>query len=63
MFPEIDSQIIASWQRIFEIDDWNEFKVQANLWHIKKEWVVHIVKPGEDFFEVASDMKDTFPPE
>ncbi len=61
-FPEIEQKIIASWQRIFDIDEWNEFRVQANLWHIKREWVKHIVKPDEDFFAITGDMQETFPP-
>lgn len=62
MYPEIEQKIIDSWQRIFEIDEWNEFAVQANLWQIKKEWVKHTVKDGEDFFAITADMADTFPP-
>ncbi len=61
-YPEIEEKIINSWDRIFVIDDWNEFLIQANLWHIKKEWVKHIIKPNDDFFEITKDMEDTFPP-
>lgn len=56
MFPEIEKRIVDSWERIFDIDEWDHFKVQANLWEIKKEWVKHIVKPGEDIFEISKDM-------
>ncbi len=62
MYPEIEKKIIDSWERIFEIDEWNEFKVQANLWHIKKEWIKHIVREKEDFFAITKDMHETFPP-
>ncbi len=62
MYPDIEKKIVESWDRIFIIDNWNEFIVQANLWHIKKEWVKHIIKPGEDFFEITKDMENTFPP-
>lgn len=51
MFPHIDKKIIDSWPRIFEIDEWNDFVVQANLWQIKKEWVRHVLKPGDDIFD------------
>lgn len=61
-YPEIEKKIKDSWTRIFEIDNYNEFVVQANLWEIRKEWVKHIVREGEDLFEIASDMKETFPP-
>ncbi|WP_253730197.1 DUF3841 domain-containing protein [Treponema sp. OMZ 790] len=36
-----------SWTRIFDIDEWNIFKVQANIWQIKKEWIKTIVNIGE----------------
>lgn len=62
MFPDIEREIKESWTRIFDIDIWNEFSVQANLWRIDASWVVHIVKPGEDLFEIARDMDETFPP-
>lgn len=62
VYPEIDEKIIDSWSRIFVIDDWNDLKIQANLWRIKKEWVKHIVRAGEDFFDITKDMRDTFPP-
>lgn len=55
--PDIEQEIKASWERIFDIEEWNEFAVQANLWRIRKEWVRHIVRPGEDLFTIAADMK------
>ncbi len=58
MYPEIERKIIASWERIFDIDEWDCFKVQANLWQIKKEWVKHIIYPGDDFFSITADMTD-----
>lgn len=51
-YPDIEAKIVKSWERIFDIQDWNEFVVQANLWEIRKEWVLHIVKPGENFFKI-----------
>lgn len=56
LYPNIESEIIHSWERIFNIDEWNIFDVQANLWQIKQEWVRHIIHPGEDLFEIAADM-------
>ena len=47
MYPEMEKMIKDSWVRIFEIDSWNEFIVQANLWEIKKEWVQRILRPGD----------------
>lgn len=48
MYPEMEKKIRDSWERIFEIQNWNEFIVQGNLWQIKKEWVQRIVRPGEE---------------
>lgn len=60
MFDDIREKIVSSWERIFEITDRSEFVVQANLWQIKKEWIKHIIYPGDDFFEVVSDMEETW---
>lgn len=61
-YIEVEKVIRDSWYRIFEISDWNEFIVQANIWEIRKEWIKHIIKPGEDLFKIAKDMQETFPP-
>lgn len=61
-FPEIEAKIIASWERIFSIDNWSAVYVQANLWEIKKEWVQQVIKPGDDFYALTKDIDDTFPP-
>ncbi|MDY6064971.1 MAG: DUF3841 domain-containing protein [Finegoldia sp.] len=63
MYPKIEKKIVDSWERIFEIDKWNEFVVQANLWEIKREWVKHIVREGEDLMAICADMEETFPPD
>lgn len=56
LFPREEKLIEESWERIFDLDDFNEFTIQANLWEIKEEWVCHIVRDGEDFFEITKDM-------
>lgn len=56
MFPIEEKKIKDSWERIFELDEFDEFKVQANIWEIKDQWVKHIVKDGEDLFEITKDM-------
>lgn len=58
-FPEIEKRIVDSWERIFTIDRWDHFVVQANLWEIRREWIRHIVRPGEDFFKITVDMEDS----
>lgn len=59
-FDDVKARIRDSWKRIFEITDRSEFVVQANLWCIKKEWVKHIIRPGEDFFKIVEDMEETW---
>lgn len=61
VYAHFENRIQQSWERIFDIDDWNPFAVQANLWQIKEEWVKHVLRPGEDIFELK-DMEETFPP-
>ena len=61
-YPDLEKKIENSWERIFDITNWNEFIVQANLWHIKKEWIKHIIRSDENFFDITANMKDTFPP-
>ncbi|MDO5457363.1 MAG: DUF3841 domain-containing protein [Atopococcus tabaci] len=63
MYPQIYQKIRDSWERLFVIDDWNQYIIQANLWEIKEEWVRHVVSYGENLYEVASDMEDIFPPQ
>lgn len=61
IYSFFEKKITESWERIFEIDRWNPFLVQANLWQIKEEWVKHVLGPGEDIFALK-DMEETFPP-
>lgn len=51
MYPEEVKRIKESWKRVFEIDRWTIFNVCGNLWEIKKEWVKHIVHPGQEIPE------------
>ena len=43
MYPDEAKRVIDSWERIFDINDWNVFEIQANLWKIKKEWVKDVL--------------------
>lgn len=42
-YPAERKKVIDSWIRIFEIDDWNIFKVQANIWEIKEDMIKEII--------------------
>lgn len=46
-YPEEKRIVIDSWSRIFDIDEWDIYRVQANIWKIKKEWIFAMVKKGE----------------
>lgn len=63
MYPELFNKIRDSWKRLFVIDEWDEHRIQANLWQIKEEWVQHVVHDGDNLYEVAADMEKTFPPQ
>jgi len=36
-------QVMDSWVRIFEIDEWNVFRVQANIWEIRPDMIKDIL--------------------
>lgn len=42
-YPEEKKRIEDSWMRVFEIDEWNIFKVQANIWKIKPDMIKDIL--------------------
>ena len=47
VFPEERQIVMDSWTRIFDIDEWDIYRVQANIWKIKKEWIYAIVNMGD----------------
>ena len=42
-YPQERKRVMDSWNRVFEIDDWNIFKVQANIWEITEDMIVDII--------------------
>lgn len=42
-YPNERKKVIDSWSRVFEIDDWDIFKVQANIWEIRPEMIKNIL--------------------
>lgn len=42
-YPEERKRIMDSWMRVFEIEEWNIFNVQANIWEIRPEMVQDIL--------------------
>ncbi len=47
LYPLERKRIIDSWERIFEIDRWNEFVVQGNIWEIRPENIKKIQRFGD----------------
>ncbi len=47
LYPAEKKQIIDSWPRIFDIDEWNIFVVQANIWEIRPDMIVEILRYDE----------------
>lgn len=45
-YPEERKKVMDSWTRVFEIDHWNIFEVQANIWEIKEEMIKEILYYG-----------------
>lgn len=41
-YPDLAQRVIESWERIFTIEHWDRFTVQANLWEIWPEDIVKI---------------------
>lgn len=39
LYPLEKKRIMDSWERIFKIEDWNIFTVQANIWEIRPEMI------------------------
>lgn len=42
-YPRERKQVMDSWLRIFEIEEWNIFRVQANIWEIRPDMIKEIL--------------------
>ena len=42
-YPREIKRVMDSWVRIFEIEEWNIFRVQANIWEIRPEMIKDIL--------------------
>jgi len=49
LYPEERKRVMDSWMRIFEIDHWNIFTVQANIWEIRPEMIKNILYYQGDY--------------
>ncbi len=42
-YPEEKKIVMDSWIRVFDIDQWDIFRVQANIWEIREDMIVDIL--------------------
>lgn len=42
-YPLEKKRVMDSWMRIFEIENWNVFNVQANIWEIREDMIKEIL--------------------
>ena len=43
LYPLEKKRVMDSWMRIFEIENWNIYTVQANIWEIRPEMIKNIM--------------------
>jgi len=56
-FPEENQRILESWQRVFDAPNPNAHSICGNIWEIRKEEVLAIVRPGESVLEAAARIQ------
>lgn len=42
-YPEERKRVMNSWTRVFEIDQWDKFRIQANIWEIRRDMIKDIL--------------------
>ena len=42
-YPEERKRVVDSWIRVFETDQWDVFRIQANIWEIRPEMIKDII--------------------
>lgn len=47
-YPQERKRVMDSWTRVFEIDDWSIFKVQANIWEITEDMIKDVIYYDEN---------------
>ncbi len=43
-YPEERKKVMDSWIRVFETNQWDNFRIQANIWEIRPEMIKDILK-------------------
>lgn len=42
LYPEEKKRVLESWERVFEISEWDYFRIQANIWEFYEHEVIRI---------------------
>lgn len=42
-YPDEKKRVMDSWMRVFETDQWDPFRIQANIWEIRPEMIKEIL--------------------
>lgn len=42
-YPEERKKVMDSWMRVFETDQWDIFRIQANIWEIRPDMIKDII--------------------
>ena len=45
LYPDERDKVIKSWIRVFDIDSWDVFKVQGNIWEFNENHIKKIIYP------------------
>lgn len=53
LYPEERKKVMDSWHRIFEIEKWDVFRVQANIWEIRPEMIKDILYYGKNAVKIC----------
>ena len=53
LYPEEKRKVLESWHRIFDIDKWDIFRVQANIWEIRPEMIKEIIYKESWFVRIC----------
>ncbi len=43
-YPEERKRVMDSWMRVFETNQWDKFRIQANIWEIRPEMIKDILR-------------------
>lgn len=57
LYPEEIKRIEESYIRIFDIDEWDIFTIQANIWEITEDMIIKVFRKGDEIDISEDDLK------